>query len=804
MLNTGNRLADDYLKGEFRFSPEIASHISEDRFHALRHQFSQKYDRFYHPYFREKGDKVEANKALIRIAFSLFQETYGHLPLAYKNCAISSGTKAHLDAVVRNYHTTDRLSRVVGADWHGRTIKDNSQRSLERVALIKDLMNEFFFVAPTMFEGSTRAFSSGFGRQLTAIPFQAEEYMAFWNMVIDQCEGFVLDDVRIDMPSIERVEKEIILAKDYSSQTREFERMRTSDWVNSRNSTYELGRGNYIRFGVHPLRPDAKMDMRTYDEATHSLYKATLLDTFKPLVQAAVRWGTQGIWIDSVIEEAAAFIDLHRMRTDEIYNERQAAPLRLDVLDPIIAKPTQKECREMDRIIEVFEPIMLEYFGHLLKPEGLPEEYARAKEMHPVKSTMKGADSVKWQRENIPTQKMLDLWELALPAEVNPKKACKVQPVTHGAYVPQRRLHDFEHQPFTKQSGEIWQDRPFDKLDPMFQQLALAHVGVLEIVAQNENAPEFNGLICDLKRGDTALDVAAQNGVFDLAHLPGALGKKFSEQVREVNLEQAIEDLEDARKAKIGKHVKDVPAFGTPIIASINSTINSERKHFNGPGPLSVPTDYRLAMVMEVLKRDLTTIKFSKNWEASEDECRLMMLATKMEFGKIDRPGGNNTEIKILSRDGDCVPFAERIERIYTYLSRLKEDPKIKRAAETRDPSVLEGYGIRHISLTLARLIEIYDCMNDEQYNGCRFEKRRMEKENLRNFSIGMENVAHIRRTALQELQSEWCWLWAEEDFSDLRQEYKDAWIRVHGRQAQHVGINENYDKGVRSRFGPE
>ncbi|MDD3021528.1 MAG: hypothetical protein PHX61_11220, partial [Alphaproteobacteria bacterium] len=97
---------------------------------------------------------------------------------------------------------------------------------------------------------------------------------------------------------------------------------------------------------------------------------------------------------------------------------------------------------------------------------------------------------------------------------------------------------------------------------------------------------------------------------------------------------------------------------------------------------------------------------------------------------------------------------------------------------------------------------EIYDCMNDEQYNGCRFEKRRIE--NLREFSTEMENIAQIRRTALQELQSEWCWLWAEEDFSDLRQEYKDAWIRVHGRQAQHVGIDEHFDKGVRSRYGPQ
>lgn len=43
---------------------------------------------------------------------------------------------------------------------------------------------------------------------------------------------------------------------------------------------------------------------------------------------------------------------------------------------------------------------------------------------------------------------------------------------------------------------------------------------------------------------------------------------------------------------------------------------------------------------MEMLRRNLTTIRFNKHWEVSEDEARLMLMATKIEFGKIDRPAG--------------------------------------------------------------------------------------------------------------------------------------------------------------------
>jgi hypothetical protein len=801
MLRNRNQLAEDYFNGSFRYSDSIAESISPDRFAAINHQFSLKYDDFYHAYFIKQGDAVKANKALIRMAFALFQAAHGHLPLAYKNCAISSGTWAHLDAVTRNHHTTDRLSRVVVGDWHGRTIKDNSQRSLERIERIRDLFIEVFFIAPTMFEGSTRAFSKGFGRHLTSVPFQAEEYMAFWNMVIDQCKAFVLDDIRLDMPSIERVEHEIDLAKSYSSQSRARPILRTSDWANSRNSIYEMARGNYIRFGVHPLRPDAVMDMRIYDEATRRLYPARLIDTLKPVLQSILRWGPQGIAVDSACTTAARLIDLHRQRTDTVYNRFQAAPLQLDTLSPLVGKPSVSECREFDRLIELFEPILLEYFPHLMNTDGLPVDYRLAKQKHPLTSSGFGEKTVRWQRDNIPKQKILDLWEYTLPTDFNPRKACKVTPVSHGIYTPQRRLHDFERQPFEIQADEIWPDNPYEFLGPMFKQLAKSHIGVLEIVAQNSDKPEYKGIFFDLKRGEVALDTAARIGLADISLLPGALGASFADEVRSKNMARAAASLTAVQNEVKGARKHPVLAFGTPIIAAINTVINTERQFLNGPGPNAVPSDYRLALSIEMLRRNLTEVRFSKNWEISEDEVRLMMMATKIELGHVKRPGNNHTELKVFDEDGQPISFSERIIRLHTYLSRLKSDPNIKRSLEARDANAVEGYGIRYLSLTLARMMEVYDSFIDQEFNKGRFETRKLE--NLESFTQGMEHISDLRNKILHELQQEWCWLWQEKDLGDLRQDYREHWLAVQGIQAQQAGVTPHFAEGVRHAYGP-
>lgn len=204
-----------------------------------------------------------------------------------------------------------------------------------------------------------------------------------------------------------------------------------------------------------------------------------------------------------------------------------------------------------------------------------------------------------------------------------------------------------------------------------------------------------------------------------------------------------------------------------------------------------------------MLRRNFTSFEFEKNWETSEDACRLMLLATKIEFGLVKRPAGNDTELRVINEDQEYIAFADRIIRLHTYLQKLKEDPVVKRAVIERNSEVLEGYGIHHISLTLARMLEIYDCLIDQAHNNNRFELRRVDSANLNAFSKNIHSIAPIREAAAQSVRQEWCWLWQEIDFEGLRQEYKDKWMEIQGVQAKNIGREPDYTRRVANSYGP-
>lgn len=792
-------LSEQYFAGHFLYTDSIAARIPRERFDRIQAQFHLLFDDWYRDYYLKYGSQVEPVKALIRTAFALYGAAYGHLPKAYKNCAISSGTTAHLDAVARHHHTSDRMARLTGSDRHTRVIKDNSQRSLERVAQIKDLFPEVFVVAPALFEGSTRAYSKGEGRELTGgLPIDAADYMSFWNMVIDGCEAFILDDPALDAPPAAQVRREIEAAQTGSPAPAPRPVLRTSDWSHSRNSILEMARGNYIRFGLHPLRPDAKMDMRFYDEKTHRLYPATLLDCIKPVLRNIARWVPQGIAADEAVRTACRLIHLHRMRTDSAYNEAQIAPLDLSSLDPLVADPTHAEVREFERLIAAAEPFLFKYCAHLMKTDGLPPGYEAARLSHPLGARDIGPVSRDWQRAHVPADEAMALWDLAQPAERNPAQACAL-PVPSHRYAPPRRLHDFQRPAFSRQEEEIWPDEPFAALDRMSQQLAQAHIGVLEIVSWNAERPDYPGLRYDLKRGAFALDTAHDEGLADLSLLPGRLGAGFAARVKAPSLRRASTLLDGLRRQ--GDPPGPVPAFGSPVVAAADAAVRRERKNFPGPGPVSPPPGYRLALEMEMLRRNYTSLTFQKNWEVSEDGARMMIQATKIEFGKIRRPGGNDTALRVLDENGSVISFYERYRLLDTYLSVLRTDSAIRRAVDERDSAALENYGIRHISLALARLVEIYDCLRDQDYNEGRFELRRVEE--LAAVGRDIDRIADMRAGTIAALCEHWCWLWDESDLDGLRQEYRDAWLAAHGRQAREAAAAPTDDRGIRNRYGP-
>ena len=811
MENKHLKLVDCYYGGDFEGARDMLA-LDQGNFDAINTSFRTNYDDWYHPHYSHYGARVAPLKALVTNAHSLFRNAHEHMFLGYKNCAISSGTNPHLDAVTHGHHTSDKLARVIGSEKHiWQNIKDNSARSLARAHKIHPLFPELYVVTPTAFEGSTRVLSTS-GRKLTGgLQFDGADYMSFWNMAIDMCRGFVLDDVAIDRPPLEQIGREIELAQSYSMETRKRVPIITSDWVNSRNSILEMARGVYIRFGLHPLRPDMQMDMRIYDEQSHSLHKATLLDCTKPVLQNILRWAPQGIATEEACRTAARLLNLHKMRTNPSYNAQQPLPIVTERLEPILRNPSQSEIHEFNRLIERFEPFLLRYTPHLIRTNGLDQSYRDAKKSSALKlvhignDITNGDEVVKWQRKNIPLNDVLDLWDLTKPKDFKAEDACPKRDPINGKYRPQRRLHssDERHAPFSRaQENEIWTDEPFHELDEMLQDMVRMNVAILETGILPLDSPEYPVVAFDMKRGAPALEQAKKKQVVDLSLLPGSLNKEFSKKVSEPNLRTAEKLMDNLRHVTNGQGGQIPQAvFGTPFVKSSHQTFCAVRPDLVGPGPKTPSSNFRLAMEMEVIRRSATQIYFQDHWETSEDQVRKMILAMKIEFGKVDRPAGNNREIKVLNENGQGISLYERYESIRGYLTRLSSDLEIRKHIELRNVEALGELGVRHITNGLAKIIEAYDCLKDPQFNDGRFEMQQVLHQD--EFTKDIDKIQETKQETIDNLLKNWVWLWNDKQFEGLRRDYRDAWEDAHGSTAQWEGPSQTDDKAIKREFAP-
>ena len=802
-------LAELYFSGPL--SPRGGNGSIDPAIAAFARQFFWQFDDYYHDYFGKEGRNpyVRATMALNKIGLVASQENLSHMPLCYAKCGISSGTNPHLDAVASGYHTTDRVARRIGSDRHlQQNILDNSNRAQARSYKFQLALPDRLIVNPTSFEGGTRVIGKSGGLHLTGgLPFDSAQYMAFWFPTIDSVKAAITDDPCVDAPGLERLEHELAWAKGLTPYPPARRPIVSTDWANSRNSNFEAMRELYIAFGLHPLRPDAGIDIRRYDEATGRTYPMRLIDAAKPLAQAVLRWSAQGIAAVEAVRCLSKMFQLHRLRTDPHANAALEAPIPLATINPLYGNPRQDEIRDFAALIAGMEPYLLEYCGHLINPMGLPDDYRRAKERAAVQAKRIGPDSVKWQRQTIPAQRVADLWPLTVSAAPNPALACSMRPPKTGTYMPQRRRHDFTAQPFQTKADEIWPDRPYDLLDGMEQEMARFLIGVLGLGILPADAQDYRGLRYDMKRGRAALGVAEKNGIRNLAHLPGALGRNFNGSVKAANMAEAARLLDNLRTGAGRPGCAPAVAFGTPVMASIRDAYQKISGDLIGYGPdlkiKSLSSTFALALELEMMRQHYTEITFQDGWETSDDSARFMLQATKLQLGKVARPGGNDTELRVLDQQGAPISFYQRYDALRRHLNRLAANPAIATSRLAGDADALQDCGVRHASIALARLIEIYDCLKDPLHNQNRFELQRVHQDSLGAFARDLDRVQTHKREAAQSIRERWVWLWTPDDFSGLPQDYRDAWLHAQSRLQRQAGPLGTDDQAIKNGFSP-
>ncbi|MAI61793.1 MAG: hypothetical protein CBB87_04760 [Micavibrio sp. TMED27] len=806
-----------YFDGNFKKPNNLSKELSLDEFQAIDQRFQRGFNDFYLPHYNHYKNKIAPTVVLPQLANVAMRQELEHMRTLYIPCAISSGEEAHIRAVKEAHYTTDKLAGKIGSSLHNRIIAGNGSRGLQRATQMQKHFPEYYLITPSSFEGATRNLIARENQadSQTVLPpkmsYGGAAYMANWYMTMAMCNAFAMDDPKLERRSTEDIESEIHNAQAYSHLAAKiYHGVKSTNWADSRSSISENAYGNYIRFGLHPLRQDADLSMYIYDEATDRAYDATLLDCFKPVVQNLVRWSPQGIATEEAATTAARYIHLHRMRTEPEYNKRQPLPLDLTKLPEVLRNPTQEEIHEMNRLIEIVEPFLLEDAAHLIQTGGLPKIYEKAKNEHPFQIRYRGNDIietngnklVKWQRTNISAQKALDIYEKTALHKFDHTKAKPLRQPLHGKYTPQRRKHSYnpEEGPFTPPpQDEIWQDNPFQELSGMEKTLLKFVMGALETGMTPLDMPEFHGVRYDLKRGEPALKAAKKHKVQNLELLPGVLGKEFKKQVGDENYKTLLETIERLKYTE-GENGESIPrtVFSTHHVKEISNTIAQILPDLPGPGPKAMSSTWRLALEMEMMRRNYTHITFQKNWETSEDSARIMLQATKIEMGQVKRPGDNHSELSVLNEKGEYISFFDRYNALRSELIRIHNDPVFQKKVTEGDVQQLQKS--RHLSVALARMIEIYDCLQDPDFNTGKFDPQKVESQ--AEFVSNLRQISETRQETLDLIKNQYVWTWSNEDLYSLRNDYETKWLEKHGEMSRHVGPAYTDDTAIHNTYG--
>lgn len=797
-------LGEQYRTARYAYSPLLSKHYSQEAFEQRAAAFLPFDDvRSYARHFGEQDDPLIP---LNDIQVEIILKTDGHLRRGYAPCAISSGETTHINVLDRRGFTTEDSANLIGSDLAKKQIRRNNVLALARTETFSELLPHMAIVPPTKFEAATRLLQEDGDKVIGTASMKSPHYMngIWYPGTIDKSYAMILDDVLPDRRSTKDVEYEIAHAQTYTTEARKQYRVTTTDWFNSRNGILEMARGEYIHAGIHPLRLDAAMEMWRYDEESGLLYPATLLDNFKAVVQGMSRWAAQGIITEEWVWTASRFIELHR--------RRMAVPEQFAAAHPTFKNPTAIETKEFNRLIEDVEPFILEYLSPMIMPEGLPDYYQEAYDRAPVKISYQGSaitatsgrEVSAWLKKSIPMRAALDLYEASSPTPVTPDNACEVRSPLCGKIKPVRPRHDFDGKtlPFVhRNKNEIWPDHPYDDLDKMSQQLARMLFPVFAGLANpTADAPFVHGIHYDLKRAGPAFKKAADNDVADLSRLPGAMGScAFKKDVVEPNRKQASRLVEQLR----WQENDDAPptpmrVISSPMIAEICSSIADKRDKMTGPGPRKMSPTFRLAMEQELLRNVYTHYTLYDGWEKSGNACRLMAQATKIEFGLIERAGGNNTELSVLSEsEAHYLSLYDRYEKIRLYLSQVIENPTFRKSVAEKDSKALSEWGddIRNVSATLAFLIEIDDCLVDPDYNNGHFQQHLLE--NSREFLRNQKKIQETKHETVTILKEQFAWLWNDEILEHLRADYRDAWYKVYGLSAQVAGPPRTTDTAI-------
>src|SRR5690606_8190081 len=109
--------------------------------------------------------------------------------------------------------------------------------------------------------------------------------------------------------------------------------------------------------------------------------------------------------------------------------------------------------------------------------------------------------------------------------------------------------------------------------------------------------------------------------------------------------------------------------------------------------------------------------------------------------------------------------------------------------------------GIRHMTVALARLVEIYDHLTDEAHNDGTFSFHKIRR--VEAFKDNIFGIGKTRNDTINLILDNWVWMWTEKDFEGLRTDYRRKWQEANSVQQRYAGPPAAWDRGITRRGAP-
>lgn len=662
------------------------------------------WDDFAHDYLAAPSQRQL--KAQSKIAFtSMYQALAGH-PAIYLMCAISSGARAHEKTLAYGHNTTDRLDETVGGDvFMNDVVLHNNRDNYLLARHCQALLPDKVIIAPTIFEGCVRELKgnpvlSG-GRK-----WQAENFMSLWFPVIDTfCTMNMVN----------------------------------GDWRNSSNSFHEMFRCLLIQAGMVPHRPKADMEAIYADGSP-----ASLLDRSLCVANHLLRYVPRGVHASKPATTLLRMFRLNEMLTRASVNREMGGLIDPSRLHPQLLHRDPAEVEGMAWLEAKMRPFIRKHCGPLIiSQEGLNPVYGRAGD-----SKRFDADKIGQLLEEIRVPPKNDMAPyLAVPAGSSP------------------RLFD-PHQPT---AGSRWhsaqfEGRHYERLGERERALLPFIIGAVETAMNPLASPLTHFIAADLKRGELGLALALREGVKDLAELPGKVGKTFGSLAKKDAAELCAKAVEEERGTP-QQHLTLSPL----AVAAIDETVLRHPEAVAAPGvarhrPYGLGPLGRLTLMMKLLERNGGIVRFEPKWEESEDLAQLMVRATLVQLGQVERPGTEANSLTVTNWQRQEIPLPVRIAALGSVVERYQNAGL---------PAPVE------IAKGAAQLLEVADMFTSPRYAAGRLHVLPVKATGLFGDPKGYEAL----RASLRPRLEQECLSWSESDLNDLSPDYRKAWIAARGSE---------------------